>query len=226
MLSTNTLSSHKLSVADAPIEERMAFLRKVYGLLAISVLLAAGASWATMNNQAFLETVWRNQILFFVLEIGAIIFTMVVRKKETLGLVALNTFTILTGIVTAPYLVVYGAEVAMNAAFLTGLIFVGLSFYTITTKKDFSFMGGMLVTGLIVLIVGGLLNAFIFQSSGFSFIYALVGVFLFSGFILYDTSRILHHYSTDEYIMATLSLYLDILNLFLLLLRLLGGSRD
>ncbi|PCI30614.1 MAG: hypothetical protein COB67_01295 [SAR324 cluster bacterium] len=215
-----------VAAADAPLSERLTFLRKVYGLLAISIFLAAGASWMTMNNRAFLETVYQYKLGFFVLEIGAIFFAMWARKRQTMGLVALYTFTILTGITTAPVLYIYSGAAVTNAAMLTGLIFVGLSFYTLTTKKDFSFMGGMLTTGLIVMIVGGLLNAFIFKSSAGSFLMSSAGVFLFSGFILYDTSRILHRYPTDEHISATLSLYLDILNLFMMLLHLLGGNRD
>ncbi len=212
--------------AEAPLSERLAFLRKIYGLLSISIFLAAGAAWMTINNEAFLQIVISNQILFFVAEIGAIFFTMWARKKETLGLVALYSFTILTGIVTTPVLLLYTGSTITNAAVLTGIIFAGLSFYTITSKKDFSFLGGMLTAGLLIMIVGGLLNAFIFKSSAGAFMMSSVGVFLFSGFILYDTSRILRQYPTDEYISATLSLYLDILNLFLMLLHLLGGSRD
>ena len=87
-------------------------------------------------------------------------------------------------------------------------------------------MGGMLTTGLIILVVGGLLNFFIFKSSAGSFLFSCAGVFLFSGFILYDTSNILRNYPTDEYISATLSLYLDIFNLFLAILRILGYTRD
>ncbi len=215
-----------IPAAVAPLEERMAFLKKVYGLLAISVFLAAGASWTTLNNEPFLRVVAGNYFLFIILEFAAIFFAMWARKKETMGLVALFSFTILTGITTAPVLLMYEISTVTNAAFLTGLIFVGLSFYTIVSKRDFSFMGGMLTTGLIVLIVGGLLNVFIFKSSGISFLYSAAGVFLFSGFIIYDTFNILKRYPTDEYISATLSLYLDILNIFLLLLHLLGGSRD
>ncbi|MDT8446005.1 MAG: Bax inhibitor-1 family protein [bacterium] len=208
-----------------PIEERMAFLRKIYGLLAISVFMAAGAAWVTATNEGFLMTVRNNMLLFFILEIGAIFLTFWARKKETLGLVALFTFTSLTGVTTAPILLIYTGGSIVNAAILTGLIFVGLSVYTITSKKDFSFMGGMLTTGLIILVVGGLLNLFLFQSSGMSFLFAAGGAFLFSGFIVYDTFNILNRYPTDEYISATLSLYLDVLNLFLSLLRLIG-QRD
>ena len=87
-------------------------------------------------------------------------------------------------------------------------------------------MGGMLTTALIVMIIGGLLNVFLFKSPAFSFLYSAAGVLIFSGFIIYDTFNIMNRYPTDEYIAATLSLYLDILNLFLMLLHLLGGSRD
>ncbi len=208
------------------VQERMAFLRKVYGLLSISVLMAAAASWMTLSNETFLQTVAANYIVFIIFEFAAIFFAFWARKKENLGLIALFTFTLLTGITTAPILLVYTGATVTNAAFLTGITFAGLSFYTIRSKKDFSFMGGMLTTGLIILIIGGLLNAFLFKSSAFSFLYSAAGVFIFSGFIIYDTFNILNRYPTDEYIAATLSLYLDILNLFLMLLHLLGGSRD
>lgn len=212
--------------AQVSIPERMAFLRKVYGLLSISIFMAAVASWMTLRDTEFLNFVWANRIFFFIAQIAVIFFAFWARKKETLGLVALFGFTILTGITTAPVLLAYTQATVVNALVLTGIVFVGLSAYTIISKKDFSFLGGMLSVGLIVLIIGGLLNAFIFKSSGISFIYSAAGVFIFSGFILYDTSNILRRYPTDEYISATLSLYLDILNLFLLLLSLLGGNRD
>jgi FtsH-binding integral membrane protein len=215
-----------IPAAQVSVPERMAFLRKVYGLLSISVFMAAAASWFTLTNEAFLTVVYSNLLLFIVLEFAAIFFAFWARKRETLGLVALFSFTILTGITTAPVLLAYTGATITNAAFLTGITFAGLSFYTIRSKKDFSFMGGMLTVGLIVLIVGGLLNAFLFKSSAFSFLYSAAGVFIFSGFIIYDTFNILNRYPTDEYISATLSLYLDVLNLFLMLLHLLGMSRD
>jgi len=215
-----------ITASQASVPERMAFLRKVYGLLSLSIVLASAASWMTLSNERFLGMVATNYFVFVILEFAAIFFTFWARKKENLGLVALFTFTILTGITTAPILLVYTGTTVTKAAFLTGITFAGLSLYTIRSKKDFSFLGGMLTTGLIILIIGGLLNAFLFKSSAFSFLYSAGGVFLFSGFIIYDTFNILNRYPTDEYISATLSLYLDILNLFLMLLHLLGGSRD
>ena len=98
--------------------------------------------------------------------------------------------------------------------------------YVVFSKKDFSFMSGFLMVGLITVIIGSLLNMFLFQSPMMHFMMSGVGVILFSGFILYDTSNIMRYYATDEYISATLALYLDILNLFTALLSILGLSRD
>ena len=224
MESMKQFASYQVA-AQAPLEERLNFLKKIYGLLAISILVAIGASWMVMSNPVALQFALANRFMLMILEIGAIFFAMWARLKPNLGLIALFGFTFLTGVTTAPYVLYYQA-VAGQAASLTVLIFVGLSLYVVTSKKDFSFMGGMLTTGLIILVLGGLLNAFFFHSSAAAFMFSSFGVFLFSGFIVYDTFNILHRYPTDEYISATLSLYLDILNLFMSLLHILGGSRD
>lgn len=221
-----TSLGYRETVAQAPVGERLAFLKKVYGLLSLSILVAAGAAWMTGTNEKFLYFVVGNYLLFIVLEIAAVLFAMWARKRETAGLIALFVFTGLTGVTVAPVALSYTGDTVVNALLLTGVIFFGLTLYTITSKRDFSFMGGMLTTGLIILIVGSLLNVFLFGSSTASFLISSVAVFLFSGFIIYDTFNIMRRYPTDEYISATLSLYLDILNLFLALLHILGMSRD
>ena len=221
-----TSLDYRETVAQAPVGERLAFLKKVYGLLSLSILVAAGAAWMTGTNEKFLYFVVGNYLLFIVLEIAAVLFAMWARKRETAGLIALFVFTGLTGVTVAPVALSYTGDTVVNALLLTGVIFFGLTLYTITSKRDFSFMGGMLTTGLIILIVGSLLNVFLFGSSTASFLISSVAVFLFSGFIIYDTFNIMRRYPTDEYISATLSLYLDILNLFLALLHILGMSRD
>ena len=87
-------------------------------------------------------------------------------------------------------------------------------------------MSGFLMAGLIVIIVGGLLNLFFFQSAWGHFAMSGASVLLFSGFILYDTSNILRYYGTDEHVSATLALYLDVLNLFIALLSILGIMKN
>ncbi|WP_133406803.1 Bax inhibitor-1/YccA family protein [Parashewanella tropica] len=117
-----------------------------------------------------------------------------------------------------------GPSLIMQALGLTSAIFVGLSFYALTTKKDFSFLRGFLFAGLIVMIVAGVVNIFLGNSMLFMVTNAGIAL-LMTGFILFDTSRIVNGGETN-YIRATISLYLDFLNLFIALLNLLGANRD
>lgn len=212
------------SAAVASVEERLGFLKKVYGLLSAS--LATAAIGAFLGTGPLLPVVAPNMMLLFILEIGLIFFAMFARRKPGLNMVALFSFTTVSGLTLGPILYAYGPQIVFEAFVLTALTFAGLTGYVIFSKKDFSFMSGFLFTGLIIIIVGGLLNMFLFRSPMMHFAMSGVSVFVFSGFILYDTSNILRHYSTDEYVSATLALYLDILNLFIALLNILGMSRD
>jgi FtsH-binding integral membrane protein len=120
-----------------------------------------------------------------------------------------------------------GAQLVGLAAGGTGVIFLALASYATVSKKDFSFLGNFLFVGLILLIIASLANMF-FQVPAASLAISSVAVLLFSGFILFDVSRIVQGGETN-YIMATLALYLDIYNLFVNLLQLLmafGGERD
>lgn len=205
------------SPANATVEERMAFLKKVYGLLSLSLLSAViGAYFGKALPPGLMMPL-------FIVEIVLVIFAMAVRRKPVWNVVALFAFTTLSGVTLGPVMVIYNAGVIQEALVLTLLIFGGLTFYVMTTKKDFSYLSGFLIVGLITVIIGGLLNAFLFQSPMLEFAMAGGGVILFSGFILYDTSNILRNYDVQDYTSATLALYLDVLNLFLMLLRLLGG---
>ena len=106
----------------------------------------------------------------------------------------------------------------------TGVIFLALSGYALTTRKDFSFMGGFLVTGLLVVFGAILVNLFV-AIPALSLAIAAIGMLIFSGFILYDTSRMVHGGETN-YIHATIGLYVSILNIFQFLLMFLGMSSD
>ena len=208
------------SPASATVGERMAFLKKVYGLLTVSLLVAVvGANIGQSLNPGLM-------IPLFIAEIVMIFVAMAVRRKPYWNLAALFAFTGLSGLTLGPVMLIYNAAVVQEALVLTVVIFASLTMYVFVSKKDFSFLSGFLITGLIVVIVGSLLNAFLFQSPMGEFVLSAGGVILFSGFILYDTSNILRNYDVQDYTSATLALYLDVLNLFLFLLRLLGGSRD
>ncbi|KAK3608804.1 hypothetical protein CHS0354_006845 [Potamilus streckersoni] len=219
------IRSQKPVIAEQSVSDRLSFIRKVYHMLILSVLVAVGTCYLAVTNEAVVQFIASNFILTLVMYIGLLVFVFFARKKPSLGIIALFSFTAFTGVMAAIPVIMYSEHV-FNAAVLSLLAFGGLSFYVLTTRKDFSFMGGFLTVGVILLIVGSLLNVFWLQSSGFDFMITIAGILIFCGFILYDTSNIIHRYAEDEVIMATLALYLDLLNLFLYILRFLGASRD
>jgi len=218
--STTSLPRGITPAASVTTTERLVFIKKVYSLLAMS--MGSAAVGAYLGSGPLLLLVAPNMMLFFILQIGLIFFASFAARKPGLNMVALFSFTTVSGLTLGPLLYQVGPSIAAEAFALTAITFAGLSMYVVVSKKDFSFMSGFLMTGLIVLVVGGLLNMFFIQSGMMHFVMSGASVLLFSGFILYDTSNILRYYGTDEYVSATLALYLDVLNLFIALLSILG----
>ena len=218
--STTTLPRGITPAASVTTTERLVFIKKVYSLLAMS--MGTAAIGAYLGSGPLLLLVAPNMMLFFILQIALIFFASFAARKPGLNMVALFSFTTVSGLTLGPLLYQVGPSIAAEAFALTAITFAGLSMYVVYSKKDFSFMSGFLMTGLIVLVVGGLLNMFFIQSGMMHFVMSGASVLLFSGFILYDTSNILRYYGTDEYVSATLALYLDVLNLFIALLSILG----
>jgi len=218
--STTTLTRGVTPAASVTTKDRLVFIKKVYSLLAMS--MGSAAIGAYLGSGPLLLLVAPNMMLFFILQIALIFFASFAARKPGLNMVALFSFTTVSGLTLGPLLYQVGPSIAAEAFALTAITFAGLSMYVVYSKKDFSFMSGFLMTGLIVLVVGGLLNMFFIQSGMMHFVMSGASVLLFSGFILYDTSNILRYYGTDEYVSATLALYLDVLNLFIALLSILG----
>ena len=222
--STSTLTRGVTPAASVTTTDRLVFIKKVYSLLAMS--MGTAAIGAYMGSGPLLLLVAPNMMLFFILQIALIFFASFAARKPGLNMVALFSFTTVSGLTLGPLLYQVGPSIAAEAFALTAITFAGLSMYVVYSKKDFSFMSGFLMTGLIVLVVGGLLNMFFIQSGMMHFVMSGASVLLFSGFILYDTSNIMRYYGTDEYVSATLALYLDVLNLFIALLSILGIMSD
>jgi modulator of FtsH protease len=221
--STATLTRGVTAVASVSTTERLVFIKKVYSLLALSMVTAAVGAY--LGSGPLLLLVAPNLMLFFILEFALIIFASFVSRKPGLNMLALFSFTTISGLTLGPLLYRVGPSIAMEAFALTAITFASLTLYVVFSKKDFSFMSGFLMTGLIVVIAGGILNIFI-GSPIMHFVMSGASVLLFSGFILYDTSNILRYYGTDEHVSATLALYLDVLNLFIALLSILGIMSD
>ena len=114
-----------------------------------------------------------------------------------------------------------GSQIVMTAMGGTGVIFLGLSGYALTTRKDFSFLGGFLMVGILVAFLAGIASMFL-SMPGLSLAVSAMFILLMSGLILYQTSQIIHGGETN-YIMATVTLYISIYNQFLSLLQLLGA---
>jgi modulator of FtsH protease len=162
-----------------------------------------------------------------IMTLAAFGLLFVVNKKadQASGIYWIFAFTGLMGASLGPMLNHYaampgGPSLIMQALGGTALIFFALSGYALTSKKDFSFMGGFLMVGLIVAIIAGIANIF-FQIPALSLALSAAIIMIMSGLILFDTSRIIHGGETN-YIRATVSLYLNIYNIFTSLLHLLG----
>ena len=195
-------------------------LRNTYMLLAMTLAFSAVCAGIAM-------AVGISPMMSLVMTIGAFITLFVVQKKadSASGIYWVFAFTGLMGASLGYtlnfHIGVAGPGLIMEALGATALVFFALSGYALTTKKDFSFMGGFLVVGLVVVLVAAIANIF-FAVPAVSLAISAAIVFIMSGFILFDTSRIIHGGETN-YIRATVSLYLNIYNLFTSILHLLGA---
>ena len=195
-------------------------LRNTYSLLAMTLMFSAVTAGASMA----LNLPHPGLILTLVGYFGLLFLTSKFQNSG-LGLVFVFALTGFMGYTLGPILNAYmgmanGSQIVTTAMAGTGVIFLGLSGYALTSRKDFSFMGGFLVAGIMVAFMAGL-GAFIFEIPGLSLAVSAMFILLMSGLILYETSNIIHGGETN-YIMATVTLFVSIFNLFTSLLHLLG----
>ncbi|NQZ53957.1 MAG: Bax inhibitor-1/YccA family protein [Piscirickettsiaceae bacterium] len=195
-------------------------LRNTYSLLAMTLIfsaLTAGISMAM--NFPYLG-------LLTLVGYFALLYVTTKLRNSVWGIVSVFALTGFMGLTLGPILNYYlsmpnGSEMVMQALGGTGIIFFALSAYAIKSEKDFSFMGGFLMVGILVAFLAGL-GAFFFNMPGLSLAVSAMFILLMSGLILYQTSEIIHGGETN-YIMATVTLYISIYNLFLSLLHILGA---
>ncbi len=209
-----------------------ALIQRVSYLLCTALLVTAGAAWWAASLQL-------SPALFLPLMLGT--FACVVglsfaRNNPGLSLGLLYGLSVLEGLLMGPMLGAlargypYGAAVIGEAAVLSAVIVAGLGTYVWVSGKDFGGLGKFLIFALLGLIVVGLVRFFLPFSPGLSLGYAVVGAVIFGGFTLYDFSNIKFRYGPNDYVLATVALYLDFINLFWFLVQILlslsgGGSR-
>jgi modulator of FtsH protease len=195
-------------------------LRNTYALLSVTLFFSA----AVTAISAALKLPHPGIVLTLIGFFGLLYATTSLRNSAW-GLVAVFGLTGFMGYTMGPIVSQYlampnGHQVVMMAMGGTASIFVGLSAYALTSRKDFSYMGGFLLAGIIVAFLAGL-GAIFFQLPALSLAVSAVFVLLMAGLILFETSRIVHGGETN-YIMATVGLYVSIYNLFSSLLALIG----
>jgi modulator of FtsH protease len=208
-------------------------LRNTYMLLGMSMVpTVIGALVGINMNLGFMA---QHPIMYALVMFGVMMglfFAIQANRNSSLGVVLLLLLTGFMGLMLGPILqfalhLRNGGQIVGLAAGGTGAIFVALSAIASTGKRDFSFLGKFLMVGIILLILASLANLF-FHIPALTLTLSAAGVLLFSGFILFDVNRIVNGGETN-YVMATLSIYLDIYNLFVNLLQLLMmlmGERD
>ena len=216
------------TAAQASVAERLSFIRKVYALFFAATLFGIGGVLIGFVFPPLMIAAAQHPWIALLFMLGGVMGAQAVRHVPGVNLFALFGFTTLTGIIISPVLWLISLDnpaSILQAGVLTVGIFGGLTAYVFISKRDFSFLRGMVVTGLIVIILAGLLNVLIVGSSALGFAVAAATLLLFTGFVLYDTSNIIRHYPTNEYVAGALSLYLDVFNIFLALLRILNAGR-
>jgi len=202
-------------------------IRNTYMLLSMTLLFSAATAGISM-----VTNIPHPGLLITLVAYFGLLFLIQALKDSVWGIVSVFALTGFMGLTLGPILNMYvshfanGTELIMTALGGTGAIFVGLSGYALATRKDFSFMGGFLFAGILVAFLAGI-GAAIFALPTLSLVVSGMFVMLMSGLILYQTSAMIHGGETN-YILATVTLYVSIYNLFMSLLHLLAlfSGRD
>jgi modulator of FtsH protease len=207
--------------------ERATLVRRTYLLVLASVLVTMGGAAFAMGQAGLMGLVARHPFLTFLAALAPLFAAQVFRQAfpANIGLVFL--FTFMMGIAISPMLYFYGQSnpgLITEAALLTGTTFGVLTLYAWFSRRDFSAWGGFFMVGLWVLIATSLLNLF-FQSAAATLWLAGASVFVFSGLLIFDTWRLRNVFGPEDYVQAAVAIYLDLLNIFMAILTLLGGGR-
>ncbi|MCP3850618.1 MAG: Bax inhibitor-1/YccA family protein [Gammaproteobacteria bacterium] len=215
----------ELAQSQSAVLEVNKVLKNTYALLSVTLLFSALMAYVSMQMQmpAFMPLVATFGAL------GLIWLVLPRTANSAAGIGVVFAITGLLGLGLGPMLNNYlqlsnGSQLIMTSLGGTGVIFLALSGYALTTKRDFSFMGGMLVAGMVMVLIASLANIFM-EIPALSLAISAIVILIMSGFILYDTSRIING-GERNYILATVGLYLSLYNIFVNLLMLLGVMSD
>ncbi|KAK2594731.1 hypothetical protein QQS21_007581 [Conoideocrella luteorostrata] len=217
------------SVAEATVDIRNQFVRKVYTILTLQLLATAGVSSLTFFSESYRNWIQAHPGLVWASLIGAMVFmglTYWKRKSYPTNLLFLSLFTLAEAYSVSVIVSFYKTSIVLNAVILTAGIFIFLTVFACQTKYDFTSWMPYLFGSLWALILFGFMAMFFPYSSTAELIYGGVAALIFSGYILVDTQLVMRHHHVEEEIAAAISLYLDIINLFLAILRILNSQSN
>ncbi|MDI1492285.1 MAG: hypothetical protein OHK93_003497 [Ramalina farinacea] len=217
------------TVAEATLPIRMQFIRKVYAILTVQIIATMAVSSISYVSTGYKAWIQSNQWMMWVSLFGAIgfmILTFWKRKSYPTNLLFLGAFTAMEAYSISVIVSFYETRVVLLALILTAGIFVALTLFACQTKYDFTSWQPYLFGALWILILFGFVAAFFKSSSTTELIYGGAAALIFSGYILVDTQLIMRHYHVEEEIAAAISLYLDVINLFLAILRILNSQQN
>ncbi|KAL1806504.1 hypothetical protein ACET3Z_029572 [Daucus carota] len=214
-------------------ELRWGFIRKVYVILSLQLLLTVGVASVVVFVEPINDFVLHTPA-GFAIYILSVVLTFIIlcplhiyQKHHPVNLILLMIFTVLISFSVGLSCSMNSGKVVLEAGILTCAVVFSLTLYTFWAAKsghDFQFLGPFLFTSLLVLFLFGLIQIFFPMGKLGTMIYGCIGAIIFSGFIIYDTDNLIKRYSYDEYVAAASALYLDIINLFMSILAILQGD--
>lgn len=216
---------------------RRAFIRKVYGILCVQLLVTMAIITPFMYHEPLKEYVRRSNTIYWISMVITLVCIIAmaccegVRRKFPTNIIFLGVFTAAEGFMLGSLAARFEADAVLIAVGITAGVTLGLTLFAFQTKIDFTACGGMLCALLMILMVAGFILAFVGTSRIAMIGYGSAGALIFSLYIVYDTQLMMggkHKYSLDpeEYIFASLNLYLDIINLFMYILMIVGASSN
>ncbi|XP_053606662.1 protein lifeguard 1-like isoform X2 [Plodia interpunctella] len=216
---------------------RKAFVRKVYAILMCQLLITMSFIALFLFHAPTKNWVARNPALFWVAFATVFVVLIVmaccgdVRRKSPMNFIFLGIFTVAQSFLLGVASSVYDVDAVMMAVGITAAVCLALTLFALQTKYDFTTMGGALLCAVVILMIFGIICIFIPSNKIVTLVYASLGALIFSLYLVYDTQLMLggkHKYSIspEEYIFAALNLYLDIVNIFLYILTIIGASRN
>lgn len=209
---------------------RWGFVRKVYGILAAQIVLTTLVSSITVLYTPVNQLLRDNSglLLFFMILPFVLLWPLYVyQQKHPLNFIFLGLYTACLSVTVGVACANTNGRIVLEALILTSAVVASLTGYTFWASKkgkDFSYLGPILFSSLIVLLFTGFIQMFFPFGSTSVAVYSGISAIIFSGYIIYDTENLIKRFTYDEYIWASVTLYLDILNLFLSILRILRQS--